>query len=92
MDKFDRCFDSRKHLIVGTLPCFDDVVHYFTRVEYRKAGYPPLDTFTRSELITRQGKIIANVNYWDHAVVETQVALAWFAEHAEALALDPSYG
>lgn len=91
VNNFDRKFDTRKHMIVGTLPMFDDVVHYFTRVEYRKTGYPPLDTFTRSELILRDGKIFSNVNYWDHAVIETQEALAWFGKFYEELGLDPSY-
>lgn len=89
---FDRHFDQRHHRIVATLPLFDEVVHYFARVEYRKAGYPELYTITRSELMVDKGKIVRNVNYWDSAFIETQQALAWFAKYGPELGLDPSYG
>lgn len=88
---FDRHFDQRQHRIVATLPLFDQVVHYFTRVEYRKAGLPDLNTITRSELMVEGGKIVRNVNYWDPAFIETQQALAWFAQYGPQLDLDPSY-
>lgn len=88
---FDRHFEQRHHRIVATLPLFDQVVHYFTRVEYRRTGFPELNTITRSELMVEDGLIVRNVNYWDPAFVETQQALAWFAEHGPQLGLDPSY-
>lgn len=90
-DGFDRRMDHREHWVVGTQLRDDGSLHFRTWTRYTKAGLPPLAFPARAEFQFADGRIASMQDFYELELAETQAAMVWFGQHAEALGLDPSY-
>lgn len=89
---FDRKFDRRTHMVVGSR------LHEPNHIEadiwgiYEKAGLPTLAFSAIGHWHVDGDRIGLMVDVYDPARLDSQSAFAWLAAHGEAMGgLDPSY-
>ncbi|MGF1454177.1 MAG: hypothetical protein ACFB6R_02235 [Alphaproteobacteria bacterium] len=86
---FDRQFDRRLWLAVGTRSLPPNGVTARIWGQYDKAGLPPLGVPVLGHWFYEDGRIACMVDLYEEDTAEMAAAYQWLAAHGEGL--DPSY-